>query len=108
MKNTEFILRTCHVTSRYRGYRYLVDAVDLVSNQPDVDFRITKDIYPALALKHHTTSYCIEHNIRTVVKRCWSCNRSYVETVLGYKPPQCPSNMEFINSIAYFLENTAS
>lgn len=66
--------------------------------------RITNDIYPVIAEKYSTTIDCVEHDIRTVIEKCWNNNREFVQAIIGYESLRCPSNREFIDCVTYFTE----
>ena len=72
MKNSiKRILGCLGVTSKYKGYFFVTDAIGLAMNYQDKPIMITKDMYPYLASKYKTKPMNIEHNIRTVVNVCW-------------------------------------
>lgn len=48
-----------------KGYNFLIDAVKLVKENPDMT--LTKHLYPAIAELHNTTSSKVERAIRHVV-----------------------------------------
>lgn len=104
MKKTIKILRKCKITRKYFGYYYLSDAIDIVRKNPNKVLMVTKDIYPVIAEKYCITEAAVERSIRTVIEKCWHNNKEYVEQVLGYKTAKCPSNMEFIDAVAYYID----
>ena len=56
MKEVYGIIRRLGVTSKYKGYYYLVEAVNMVMEQKEEQMRITKDIYPGLSKKFKLTA----------------------------------------------------
>ena len=95
------IIRQFRVTSKYKGYLLIIDATQFYT---DKDFvQITKDVYPALAQKYHTSTASVERNIRTVVEICWQNDRKAVQDIIGYDITRCPSNSEFLEAIAYSM-----
>ena len=76
MKEIYGVIRKLGVTSNYKGYFYISDAIQLVMISQERPLKITKDIYPFLASKYKTTTLNIEHNIRTVINVCWQTNRT--------------------------------
>lgn len=102
MRETVNILRNCRITSRYKGYYYLPEAVQIIKINEDQHLRITNDIYPVIAEKYATTTDCVEHDIRTVIERCRNNNRKFVQNIIGYEALRCPSNREFIDCVAYY------
>ena len=78
MKEIYGVIRKLGVTSNYKGYFYISDAIQLVMISQERPLKITKDIYPFLASKYKTTTLNIEHNIRTVINVCWQTNRTRI------------------------------
>lgn len=103
MKQIYGIIRKLGVTSNYKGYFYLADAIRLAMSAQDQPMRITKDIYPYLAGKYETTTMNIEHNIRTVINICWKVNRQGMAEIAGCPLICKPTNSEFIDMAAYYL-----
>lgn len=103
MKQIYGIIRKLGVTSNYKGYFYLADAIGLAMNAQDKPVKITKDIYPYLAGKYQTTTMNVEHNIRTAVNICWQTNREGVVAIAGCPLVYKPTNSEFIDMVAYYL-----
>lgn len=56
--------------TKYRGYPYLLDAIIMASQTPDLT--ITKHIYPAIASKYKCNQANIEHAIRTAIENAWN------------------------------------
>ena len=103
MKKIYGIIRKLGVTSTYKGYFFVADAILLAMNSQDEPLQITKDIYPYLARKYKTTPLNIEHDIRTVINVCWEINRKGITEIAGYPLIYKPTNSEFIDMIAYYL-----
>lgn len=95
------IIRYFHITSKYKGYPLIIDAINIYIDKYGECIKITKDIYPILSKKYNMPISLIERDIRTVVETCWNNDRQTVETILGYRTAKCPSNSEFIDAIAY-------
>ena len=68
MKIDDFLF-ICRISRRYKGYRYIKYAIELINEMEDDEiYLITKDIYPSIAKKFHTSTTVVESNIRTVVR----------------------------------------
>ena len=106
MKEIYGIIRRMGVTSNYKGYYFVADAIALAMDFQGRPIRITKDIYPKLAKKYQTTALNIEHNIRTVINVCWETNRDRVVEIAGFPLIYKPTNSEFIDMIAYYLSSS--
>lgn len=103
-KKVQDIIRQFRITSKYKGYILIIDAIILYI---DKDFvQITKDVYPVLSKKYHTNITNVERNLRTIVELCWKNNKTAVQEILGYNTERCPSNSVFIEAIAYYITNT--
>lgn len=103
-KSVGKILRKCHLNSKYKGYLYIQDSVDIIIGciENDKTTYITKDIYPVIAHRYNSTISSIEAAIRHAIYRCWNDNKSYVCEILGYDASKCPSNAEFLNALALY------
>lgn len=103
MKKIYGIIRKLGVTSKYKGYFFLTDAIHLAMNFQDKPIKITKDIYPYLAQKYKTTPMNIERNVRTVINICWEMNKKGVDEIAGHDLTYKPTNSEFVDMVAYYL-----
>lgn len=65
------VIRKLGATSKYKGYYYVVDAVEMAQKIYERPVKVTKDIYPVIARKYKSTPSNVEHNIRTLVNLCW-------------------------------------
>ena len=59
------LIRKLGATSKYKGYYYVAEAVNMAKELQERPMKITKDIYPILARKYKSTPSNVEHNIRT-------------------------------------------
>ena len=107
MKYANEIIRKLGVTSKYKGYFFVTDAIGLAMNYQDKPIMITKDMYPYLASKYKTKPMNIEHNIRTVVNVCWEKNKKGMEEIAGYPLTEKPTNSEIVDMVAYYLSEEA-
>ena len=103
MRHANGIIRRLGVTSKYKGYFFVTDAINLAMNYHNKPIKITKDMYPYLASKYKTTPMNIEHNIRTVINVCWEKNKKGMDEIAGYPLADKPTNSEFVDMIAYYL-----
>lgn len=103
MRKVYHLIRQMGVTSKYKGYYFLADAVKLSMESPKYPLRITKDVYPSLARKYKSTPNNIEHDIRTVINVCWVSNKVQLDRIAGYTLNYKPTNSEFVDMLAYYL-----
>ncbi len=95
------LIRSLGVTTKYKGYYWLIEALNILAKSEEESFLITKDLYPVLARKMHSTPENIEHNIRTVINHCWERNRDALEHMAGCHLSQKPTNAEFLDMLLY-------
>ena len=97
--NTEIeLIRKFNITSRYKGYYLLPEAIQIAKENYGCCLKITKDIYPVLAQRHGIPYKRVERNIRTVI-----------EEIAGKELEICPSNGQFFDFVAYWmLKNNAA
>ena len=100
MKEVYGIIRKLGLTSKYKGYYYLAEAVNMVMEQKEEQMRITKDIYPGLSKKFKSTPSNIEHDLRTVINVCWKTNKNGMDEIAGYPLKYKPTNIQLIHILA--------
>ena len=108
MREIYRLIRQLGVTSKYKGYYFLAEAVKLSVEMQGRPIKITKDIYPTLARKFKSTPVNIEHNIRTVLNLCWSSGKETLNAIAGYSLRYKPTTSEFIDILAYYLSQAES
>lgn len=86
------------------GFQFLREAVQLVLQDPSLQHRLMRGLYPQIAQRHHTSVYCVEHSMRCAIASAWSRGRpDMVEKLLGrgvITPYDKPTNGEFIALVA--------
>lgn len=98
------IIHEIGVPAHIKGYQYLRDSIMLAVTDMDILNSITKQLYPTIAEKHHTTSSRVERAIRHAIEVAW--NRGKMDTIdalFGYTihaGKGKPTNSEFIALIA--------
>ena len=106
MRKVYRLIRQLGVTSKYKGYYYVAEAVKMFMEIQDHPIKITKDIYPSLAKQFKSTPVNVEHDIRTVINVCWESNKEAMNEIAGYPLRYKPTNSEFIDMMAYYLMQT--
>ncbi len=87
-----------------KGYIFLRDAVKLAIAQPEMINSITKQLYPAIARMHDTSSSKVERAIRHAIEVAW--NRGKIENINAifgikiYNKGEKPTNGELIALVA--------
>ena len=92
------------VPAHIKGYQYLREAIIMAIEDIDVINQITKQLYPDIAKKFHTTPSRVERAIRHAIEVAWSRGKAdEVENIFGYTVSATkgkPTNSEFIAMIA--------
>ncbi len=66
------LLRYIGMPSHVHGYQYLVTAIEMAYYDPSLIHKVTKDLYPPLARKFHTTISGVERSIRQAIILTWT------------------------------------
>ena len=98
------IIHEVGVPAHIKGYQYLRDGIMMVVQDIEVINQITKQLYPELAKKYHTTPSRVERAIRHAIEVAWGRGQlESVENIFGYTVSATkgkPTNSEFIAMIA--------
>ena len=107
-KNLEVeVTRVMHevgIPAHVKGYQYLRDAIMLVVEEIGYLGAVTKELYPAIAIKYDTTPSRVERAIRHAIELAW--DRAEVEKISRFFGNTVnlekgkPTNSEFIAIIA--------
>ena len=69
--DAERLLRLLGVSGKLSGFYYAVYMLEQVREKPECILLITKRLYRQTAQFFHTSSGCVERNLRTLVQACW-------------------------------------
>lgn len=105
MREVYGTIRRLGATTKYKGYYFVAEAIHMTMEFQERPMKITKDIYPRLAKKFKSKPSNIEHDIRTIVNVCWENHRERLEQIAGYPLEYRPTNSEFVDMIAFYLES---
>ena len=98
------VIHEVGVPAHIKGYQYLREAIMMVVNNIDIINQITKQLYPEIADKYHTTPSRVERAIRHAIEVAWGRGeQATVESIFGYTVSASkgkPTNSEFIAMIA--------
>lgn len=99
-------IRALGINGTYLGFRYLVEAIEIVSQNEDILLSISTKLYPTIAELHHTTAVNVERNIRTVINACWERgNRAFLADIFPYPLKSKPSSGEMIDALTEYCKN---
>lgn len=102
------MMHQMNVPPHVKGYQYLRDSIVSVIQEVSLLDAVTKELYPMIADKYHTTPSRVERGIRHAIELAW--NRSNVEIknrLFGYivsVERGKPANSEFIAMVAEKLK----
>lgn len=98
------VIHEVGVPAHIKGYQYLREAIMMVVNDIEVINQITKQLYPQIAQRYHTTPSRVERAIRHAIEVAWGRGQTdTVESIFGYTVSATkgkPTNSEFIAMIA--------
>ena len=98
------VIHEVGVPAHIKGYQYLREAIMMVVGDIDIINQITKQLYPEIAEKYHTTPSRVERAIRHAIEVAWGRGQQdAVESIFGYTISASkgkPTNSEFIAMIA--------
>ena len=73
------------VPAHIKGYQYLRDSIIMAVYDMDILNSITKQLYPAIAEKFHTTSSRVERAIRHAIEVAWGRGKmDTIDALFGY------------------------
>lgn len=102
--DAERLLRLLGVSGKLSGFHFAVYMLEQVQEKPEYVLLITKRLYNQTAQHFHTTTNCVERNLRTLVQACWrQPDHSLLERIAGHPLSQPPTNAQFIDMVAAFL-----
>ena len=98
------LLHELGVPSHIKGYNYIREGITLIYNSPDLSSAITKELYPMISKKYHTTPSRVERAIRHAIEVSWNrANWELMEEIFGYSvdiDKAKATNSEFIVTLA--------
>ena len=98
------IIHEVGVPAHIKGYQYLRDSILMAVHDMDILNSITKQLYPAIAIRNHTTASRVERAIRHAIEVAWSRGKmDTIDALFGYTVNAGkgkPTNSEFIALIA--------
>lgn len=109
IKSTEEIivstLRLLGLDNTYKGFRYLIYAIQLVLEDSSILTYICKGLYVEIAIHFHTTVANVERNIRTVKEVIWNTgDREILMAIFGSQyHRKLPANARFIDMLAFYI-----
>ncbi len=98
------VIHEIGVPAHIKGYQYLREAIMMAVKDNEIINQITKQLYPEIADKYHTTPSRVERAIRHAIEVAWGRGeQDTVESIFGYTVSASrgkPTNSEFIAMIS--------
>jgi len=57
------------ITPNLLGHKYIIDALEIIKENPEAKFKLHKKIYPCIAVKNETTSRGVGSALRNAVNK---------------------------------------
>lgn len=92
------------VNRRYRGFDQVAYGLELSINDISRLEHITKDLYPDIAKRFHTSRECVERNIRTLEDNIWEYgNRKLLQKISPMSLESKPTSTIFFKILTEYL-----
>lgn len=91
------------------AYQYVIYALELIMENPDILHHVTKELYPDIAKRFNTTSSRVERSIRSSIQLVWLYgNLPLIRTIYGNSIRQdkgVPTNSQLLAGLYYYLQD---
>lgn len=98
------LIHTIGIPAHIKGYRYVITAIQLVMQDPNIINSVTKQLYPSIGKTYSTTSSRVERAIRHAIEVAWDRgDYDTINDIFGYTIQSSrgkPTNSEFIAMVA--------
>lgn len=102
MEDTKRLLKDAKISKSYKGYRYLLYAIQLVEEKEERLCNIREEVYQKIADIYQVNYQNVEKDIRTVRDHFWNNNgKQFLESITGSTIDDKPYPKELIE---YFVE----
>ena len=98
------LLRPLGVTERYFGVRQLIQAVEMVMENPDTIHALQKEVLSVIAAQYSVSWGAVERNLRLISQRAWDTDSGYVEKLAGYPMSKRPTASQLIEIILHSVQ----
>lgn len=87
------------IPTNLKGFTYLSDAIRIAYYDPMLGAKIVDGIYKTIASEKSTTVQCVEHSVRTALKRVDNIRKQQI-LLEFFGTQKCPTPKKFINDLA--------
>ena len=98
------LLRPLGITERYFGVRQLIQAVEMVMENPATIHALQKEVYDVIALQYSVSWGAVERNLRLISQKAWDTDSGYVEKLAGYPMSKRPTASQLIEIILHGVQ----
>ena len=98
------LLRPLGITERYFGVRQLIQAVEMVMENPGTIHALQKEVLSVIAVQYSVTWGAVERNLRLISQKAWDTDPVYVEKLAGYPMPNRPTASQLIEIILHSVQ----
>lgn len=99
------LLYSIGLTANYTGYRQMMIALEIASQEPESLCSVTKWLYPETARRCGTNWKAVERNIRTALRCAWKNSQYTLERMAGCSFDTMPKPAQFLAILAHGLSN---
>ena len=103
MDNLQDILYQFGLYRSRRIYWYIYTTVELAYQSPHLLEELTRDLYPAAALRCGCSSAAVERNLRAAVNRAWETNPKLFSQIARREITFPPTAGDFIWMLCRYL-----
>ncbi len=97
------LLNAYGMSSRLKGYDYIVKAVEMALEEKNISSAMTKQLYYTLSREFDTSYGSIERNIRYAIQKGFDKASSNLPEKLNFLKERRHKNLEFIAAIASYI-----
>jgi two-component system, response regulator, stage 0 sporulation protein A len=98
------VLLEMGIPAQSKGYDYLIEAIRLVRENPDLIYNLTRQLYPLISGKFQVGEKSVERAMRHAIEVAWKRDRlqnaNKVIKAIVFTATRKPANGEFISIIA--------
>lgn len=91
------------IPSKLKGYKYILDGIDLAIQDKEILGALCKELYPMIAKINHTSTSSVEKGIRDAIRIAWQkVNKENGELLVSFPEEwidKKPTNKQFIKTI---------
>ena len=98
------LLRPLGITERYFGVRQLIQAVEMVMENPDTIHALQKEVLSVIAAQYSVSWGAVERNLRLISQRAWDTDPVYIEKLAGYPMSKWPTASQLIEIILHSVQ----